>query len=48
MTYMTYFRLFKSSDDDPNMVRKSAALALARFIKLHPHNNSQKTEVMVE
>ena len=47
-TYATYFRLLKSSDDDPNVVRKKAALALARFLKLHPHNLAQKTEVMVE
>jgi len=47
-TYATYFRLLKASDDDPNVVRKKAALALARFLKLHPHNISQKTEVMVE
>ena len=47
-TYATYFRLLKASDDDPNVVRKKAALALARFLKLHPHNIAQKTEVMVE
>ena len=47
-TYATYFRLLQASDDDPNVVRKKAALALARFLKLHPHNISQKTEVMVE
>jgi type I restriction enzyme R subunit len=28
--------------------RKKAARALARFLKLHPHNIAQKTEVMVE
>lgn len=47
-TYATYFRLLKASDHDPNVVRKKAALALARFLKLHPHNIAQKTEVMVE
>lgn len=47
-TYATYFRLLQASDEDPNVVRKKAALALARFLKLHPHNISQKTEVMVE
>jgi len=47
-TYATYFRLLKASDDDPNVIRKKAALALARFLKLHPHNIAQKTEVMVE
>ena len=47
-TYQTYFRLLKACDDDPNVERKKAARALARFMKLHPHNIAQKTEVMVE
>jgi len=47
-TYSTYFRLLKSCEDDPNVERKKAARALARFLKLHPHNIAQKTEVMVE
>ena len=46
--YGTYFRLLKACEDDPNVERKKAALALARFLKLHPHNIAQKTEVMVE
>ena len=47
-TYATYFRLLKACEDDPNVERKKAARALARFMKLHPHNVAQKTEVMVE
>jgi type I restriction enzyme R subunit len=47
-TYTTYFRLLKSCEHDPNVERKKAARALARFFKLHPHNIAQKTEVMVE
>jgi type I restriction enzyme R subunit len=47
-TYATYYRLLKSCDADPNVERKKAARALARFLKLHPHNIAQKTEVMVE
>jgi type I restriction enzyme, R subunit len=47
-TYATYFRLLKASEDDPNVERKRAARALARFLKLHPHNIAQKTEVMIE
>ena len=47
-TYGTYFGLLKACKDDPNVERKKAALALARFMKLHPHNIAQKTEVMVE
>jgi type I restriction enzyme R subunit len=47
-TYATYFKLLKACDDDPNVERKKAAKALARFLRLHPHNIAQKTEVMVE
>jgi type I restriction enzyme R subunit len=47
-TYATYYRLLKTAADDPNVERKKAAKALARFMKLHPHNIAQKTEVMVE
>ena len=47
-TYATYFKLLKACEDDPNVERKNAARALARFLRLHPHNIAQKTEVMVE
>ena len=47
-TYATYYKLLKACDDDPNVERKKAAQALARFMRLHPHNIAQKTEVMVE
>src|SRR2546427_3362675 len=47
-TYATYFKLLKACDDDPNVERKKAAQALARFMRLHPHNIAQKTEVIVE
>jgi len=47
-TYATYYRLIKSCEDDPNVERKKAARALARFMRLHPHNIAQKTEVMIE
>lgn len=47
-TYATYYRLIQASEDDPEVERKKAARALARFMRLHPHNIAQKTEVMVE
>ena len=47
-TYATYFKLLKACEDDPNVERKKAAQALARFMRLHPHNIAQKTAVMVE
>jgi type I restriction enzyme R subunit len=48
VTYKTYYKLLKSCNDDPNVERKKAAKALARFMRLHPHNISQKTAIMVE
>ena len=47
-TYATYYRLLKACREDPNVERKKASRALARFLRLHPHNIAQKTEVMVE
>ena len=47
-TYSAYFRLLKACAEDPHVERKKAAAALARFLRLHPHNIAQKTEVMVE
>lgn len=48
VTYKTYYKLIKKAEDDPNVERKKAAKALARFMRLHPHNIGQKTEVIVE
>jgi type I restriction enzyme R subunit len=47
-TYKTYYRLLKSGADDPRVVRRKAAKALSRFMRLHPHNIAQKTEIIVE
>ena len=47
-TYATYYKLLKACEEDPNVERKQAARALARFMRLHPYNIAQKTEVMVE
>lgn len=47
-TYHAYYKLIKSGESDPNVERRKAAKALARFMRLHPHNIAQKTEVMVE
>lgn len=47
-TYKTYFRLTKAIKEDPEINKKKASRAIARFLSLHPHNLAQKTEVMVE
>jgi len=48
VSYKTYYRLIKKAEEDPSVERKKAAKALARFMRLHPHNIGQKTVVMVE
>lgn len=47
-TYRTYYKLAKAIEEDPELDRKRATQAIARFVSLHPHNLAQKTEVMVE
>lgn len=47
-TYKTYYKITQTAEDDPNVDRKKAAKALARFLTLHEYNIAQKTEVMVE
>jgi len=47
-TYKTYYKLIKSTEEDPEFDKKKACLALARFMSLHPYNISQKVEVIVE
>jgi type I restriction enzyme R subunit len=48
VTYKTYYRLSKAIEDDPEVNKSKAAKAIARFLSIHPHNISQKTEIMVE
>lgn len=47
-TYELYFKLSKSIEDDPELNKKKAAIAIGRFVSLHPHNIAQKTEIIVE
>jgi type I restriction enzyme R subunit len=47
-TYQTYYKITQTAEEDPNVDRKKAAKALARFLTLHEYNIAQKTEVMVE
>ena len=47
-TYQTYYKITQTAENDPNVDRKKAAKALARFLTLHEYNIAQKTEVMVE
>ena len=48
VTYQTFFQLSKKIEDDPDVNKKKAAIAIARFVTLHPYNLAQKTEVIIE
>lgn len=47
-TYELYFKLTKAIEDDPQLNKKKAAKAIGKYISLHPHNLSQKTEIIIE
>ncbi|MGB0723238.1 MAG: type I restriction endonuclease subunit R [Gammaproteobacteria bacterium] len=47
-TYKRFFGLIKQVEDDPDVPRKKAAKALARFLELHPVNIDQVVSVIVE
>lgn len=48
VTYKLFFQLSKAIEDDPELSKKKAVKAIARFVSLHPYNLAQKTEVIVE
>ena len=47
-TYKTFFKLTKQIAEDPHLEKRQANRAIARFLKLHPVNVSQKVEVIIE
>ena len=47
-TYKRFFGLIKQVEDDPDVPRKKAAKALARYLELHPVNIEQVVSVIVE
>jgi len=47
-TYQTYYKLIKGIADDPEVEKRKAARALARYMSLHPHNIAEKTRTMAE
>ena len=36
--YQSYYELVRTSEQDPDLPRRQAAKAIARFVELHPHN----------
>ena len=47
-TYKRFFGLIKLVEDDPEVPRRKAAKALARYLELHPFNVEQVVSVIVE
>jgi type I restriction enzyme R subunit len=47
-TYKRYYRLIQKAEDDPEVPRRKAARALARFVEFHDYEIAQKVEVIVE
>ncbi|MDB2239878.1 type I restriction endonuclease subunit R [Halorubrum ezzemoulense] len=47
-TYETFYNVAKVVEEDPQVPEKKAVKAISRFLKLHPHNVSQKVEIIVE
>ncbi len=48
VTYDTYFKIAKKIEDDPAFDKAKATKAITRYVSLHPHNISQKTEIIIE
>ncbi len=46
--YELYFKLSKAIEDDPTLNKKKATRAIGHFVNFHPHNLSQKTEIVIE
>ena len=47
-TYSMFYALEKAVIDDPELSKKRAVTALARWVNLHPYNIAQKTEIIIE
>jgi len=47
-TYKSFFGLIKQGENDPEVPRKKAAKALARYMDLHPVNIDQVVSVIIE
>lgn len=48
LSYITYFKLIKKINDDPEYDEKKAKKILRNFVEIHPHAISQKTDIMLD
>lgn len=47
-TYQTFYRVGKTTVDDPEYSTKQANKALGKYLSLHPYNLRQKAEIIIE
>jgi type I restriction enzyme R subunit len=47
-TYTAYWRLLKTTEDDPHYDKSKASHLLKSFVELHPHAIGEKVRIMVE
>ncbi len=48
MTYKMYYRVNKKIENDPAFDKSKATKSIVKYVSLHPHNISQKTEIIIE
>lgn len=48
MTYSTFFKIAKSTSENPELPESRATKIIKKYEKLHPYNISQKSEIIVE
>ena len=48
MTYKMYYKVNKKIEDDPEFDKGKATKSIVKYVSLHPHNISQKTEIIIE
>lgn len=48
MTYKMYYNVNKKIEDDPAFDKSKATKSIVKYVSLHPHNISQKTEIIIE
>jgi len=47
-TYETFYRIDNAGSDDPEVEKRHASAAIAKFVSLHPHNLGQKAQIIVD
>jgi type I restriction enzyme R subunit len=48
MTYKMYYNVNKKIEGDPTFDKSKATKSIVKYVSLHPHNISQKTEIIIE